>query len=426
MAKTRFWRLSKYLIPLDRSALRLTGAPAPKKLATLDQLAERFPAQVQAHNIGCDHDFGSFDFTTIRSGQVQDRQARAEPPFQLRVFSLTDSTSVGRHSCLLGPENTLVADLGYYLPDNDFRSRSWLAKCNPRYWRSQWLVDLRNRRQLPAVQKLRGTAVLLNNPWCHNYYHWLLEVAPRLMVMRQAGLTADWYVVECQSRFQKRALELLGVPAERLIQPHFGLHLKADQFLRPSHPGLGNWQAMADCILQELSMQGSPDAGNTSTGNTGAGKAAPIAGGRIYISRKAAAHRKVANEIELEKFLAQYGFQSYSFEHLDFAEQVRLIHNAEAIVAVHGAALANLIFARPDTRVVELCPVHRYNTDCFPRMSHKLGHHHVNVLTPSTRFRQQLSVNLTDVAAALDMCGVERDCGLRKIEGRGTQRTKVA
>ncbi len=72
---------------------------------------------------------------------------------------------------------------------------------------------------------------------------------------------------------------------------------------------------------------------------------------RIYISRKTAAHRKLVNEQELEQKLKAYGFESYSFDRLDFADQVRVMRSAECIVTVHGAALANLIFAQPGTKV---------------------------------------------------------------------------
>ncbi len=132
------------------------------------------------------------------------------------------------------------------------RRLRWNAKLDPSFWRARWLVDLRYRRQLPSIQHLPGTAVLLNNPWCHNYYHWMLEVAPRVMLMRQAGLDADWYVVDCQSSYQKRALELMGVPLDRCIQSHYGLHLQADQLLRPSHPGLTSWQMMSETISRNV------------------------------------------------------------------------------------------------------------------------------------------------------------------------------
>jgi capsular polysaccharide biosynthesis protein len=307
---------------------------------------------------------------------------------------------------LLGPDNKLVADRGYHLPPEDVKKNIFLGTINPKYWRYRWLGDLRNRRQVPKLCKLNGTAAVLNNPWCHNYYHWLLEVVPRVMVMRSAGLTADWYIIESQSRYQRRVLELLGIPSERLIQPHYALNVQADMLIRPSHPGLDAWKGLANAIGQGLPKSERIAAGQSSR--------------RIYISRKEAAHRKVANEAELQAMLESHGFETHSFETLDFARQVSLISSADYIVAVHGAALANLIFAREGTRVIEICPVNRYNTDCFPRISHKCGHKHVTVLAGSTRFRQELNVNLADMALALERFG------LLDVKRRSPQRSKVA
>lgn len=43
-------------------------------------------------------------------------------------------------------------------------------------------------------------------------------------------------------------------------------------------------------------------------------------------------------------------------ESMTFAEQVRLFRGARAIVAVHGAGLANMVFCRPGTTLIEVDP----------------------------------------------------------------------
>ncbi len=248
VSSQQFWRWSKYIFPLNRSAWNLSGAPAPQRLASLDDLHTLYPELVQMTDLGCDHNWGELSFPTLLDGRFEAVHASAEPLQRLRVFSLRDSSCVGRRCSVIGPGNTLVADLGYFVPNVQPHSLQWKDLLDIKTWRSRWLVDLRFRSQLPAIQRAPGTAVLLNNPWCHNYYHWLLEVAPRAMLIQQADLKADWYVVDCQAGFQKRALELMGIPPERCIQPHYGLHLQTDEILRPSYPGLQHLQMMADVI----------------------------------------------------------------------------------------------------------------------------------------------------------------------------------
>ena len=395
-APKRLWRISKYLIPCDRSAFNLAGAPAPKQVAFPAELSQRFPDWVQVHPLGDDADPGDVTHWSIYQGKVAERRYPSYGPTANQVVRYQHSSIVGRHSSILGPENTLVADVGYYHPSPKSMRPLPMGRFNPLYWRYMWQGDLRNRQQLPKATRIEGTAAVLNNPWCHNYYHWLLEVVPRIMLLRRAGVEPDWFVLEFQSRYQKRVLELLGIPLDKCIQPHYGQHLKADSFVRPSHPGVSAWKEMASTIKNCLAENDAP--GESCEGKRGR---------RIYISRKAAAHRKLANEAELDRDLAACGFESHSFESIDFSQQVRLMRDAEVIVAVHGAALANLIFARPGTPVIEICPINRYNPDCFPRVSQKMGLRHASVMASSTRFRQQLQVDLSDVRAAFEHLGLE-------------------
>jgi hypothetical protein len=76
-------------------------------------------------------------------------------------------------------------------------------------------------------------------------------------------------------------------------------------------------------------------------------------GNRILISRAGAANRRILNEADLLQALSPLGFERYRLETLSIEEQIALFHDAECVVAPHGAGLANLVFA-PETAVVEL------------------------------------------------------------------------
>ncbi|HKC29019.1 MAG TPA: glycosyltransferase family 61 protein, partial [Jatrophihabitans sp.] len=66
--------------------------------------------------------------------------------------------------------------------------------------------------------------------------------------------------------------------------------------------------------------------------------------------------RSIVNEAELLRLLDDRGFVSVDPGQLSVKEQIRAFGTASVIVAPHGAALANLIFARPGAAVVELFP----------------------------------------------------------------------
>jgi len=392
----RYWRFSKYLVPQDLSALSLGGAPAPRQLVSAHDLANSHPDLVQVQDLGSNVTREPLALRKIFLGQLETVEFPPDKFYPQHINHYRDCGAVGRHSAIVGPDRSLVADYGYYVGSHSRIHQIPLGRWNPAFWRYCWLNDLRYRYQIPAPQRIDGTVAVLNNPWCHNYYHWLLEILPRIELLRRGQQTCDHYLIECQSGYQRRALELLGIPKQNIIQPNYALHLRADKLLRPTTPDSQAWHSLAQAIKQNLET--------TSQNGT---RPNPR---RIYISRRQAAHRKVVNEDQLEQLLSRYGFESHSFESTDFARQVQLLDGAEAIVAVHGAALANLIFAKPGARVVEIYPMNRYNLDCFPRVSAEMGHEHVSVTAKSSRYRQNLHVELDDIAAALDLLSI-KPCG---------------
>lgn len=70
--------------------------------------------------------------------------------------------------------------------------------------------------------------------------------------------------------------------------------------------------------------------------------------------------------------LAEYGFERVELEDLTIPEQAALFADADAVVAPHGAGLANLVYAR-DAQVLELFPNPVF-TPHYYFLSKSLGH----------------------------------------------------
>lgn len=108
--------------------------------------------------------------------------------------------------------------------------------------------------------------------------------------------------------------------------------------------------------------------------------AAPPAGPgrRLYLSREGAAIRRVTNEPAIVAMLSRHGFEIVEPGAIPFSRQIELFRSADIIVSPHGAALANLMFCRPGTRVFEFFPAD-YIDDCFLRIckSMELDHHYL-------------------------------------------------
>lgn len=79
---------------------------------------------------------------------------------------------------------------------------------------------------------------------------------------------------------------------------------------------------------------------------------------RLFVSRKGT--RALTNEAEIAGLLAPAGFETVYMEELSTALQLRTLINARQVVAVHGAALAPLLYRGPEAEpvaLIELFPV---------------------------------------------------------------------
>ena len=75
----------------------------------------------------------------------------------------------------------------------------------------------------------------------------------------------------------------------------------------------------------------------------------------IYISRARATKRKILNESDLITHLRAFGVHVLYLEDLGGLEQMAYFYNADLIITPHGAALANMVFCKESTRIIEIC-----------------------------------------------------------------------
>jgi capsular polysaccharide biosynthesis protein len=80
----------------------------------------------------------------------------------------------------------------------------------------------------------------------------------------------------------------------------------------------------------------------------------------------------VENETEVMNLLGNIGFKMVRCEDLSFEEQVKTFYNAETVVSPHGAGLTNLLFAKDNTKVLELRSPHYFGR-CYYYLSGHLG-----------------------------------------------------
>ena len=132
-------------------------------------------------------------------------------------------------------------------------------------------------------------------------------------------------------------------------------------------------------------------------------------GKRLYVGREGVKYRRVINEPAVLSRLEAAGFESVSGHAIDFRTEVETFANADVIIGVHGAGLANLIFARPGTKVIEILdPLHAIPS--YYNLSIRLGHHYSYMFAdncstvenvPSQKGYDNLQIPLDRLEAAL-------------------------
>jgi capsular polysaccharide biosynthesis protein len=176
-----------------------------------------------------------------------------------------------------------------------------------------------------------------------SYYHFLLDVLPRLGVLDQAtavGAPDRWYV-PASLGFQRELLEMIGMPPEAIIDSAQVGHVQAETLVVPGLPDAHlKTPPWAVAYLREHLLPAS---------------AQRVASRRIYVTRGTRRNtRIVTNETEVTKMLSDRGFTVVEPGRLSVAQQIRTFAEAELIVAPHGGALTNLTFASAGAAVIEL------------------------------------------------------------------------
>jgi hypothetical protein len=178
-----------------------------------------------------------------------------------------------------------------------------------------------------------------------NYFHWMFEVLPRFELLRLSGIKIEdidyFFVNDCSYPFQRETLANFGIPVEKIIECTKKSHIKARKLIVPSLPGntfdLPRWTC--DFLRSKFLNDRAEEKFDLK---------------RIYITRSDAQYRKILNEDEIIEFLERSGFQSVTLASMTVSEQISLFSAVDVIIAPHGAGLSNIVFCKPETKIIEL------------------------------------------------------------------------
>jgi len=217
---------------------------------------------------------------------------------------------------------------------------------------------------LPKAETLEGTTLLLASTGGGTYHHWMMDVLTRFPLLEQSGrklATIDHFLVNgVDLPFQKDALQKLGVPLNKCVVLGKRRRIRCARLLVPSLAFPTSRPSREACgFLGTLfPKQGS--------------EPAP---GRLLVGRSGGVSRQVQRWEEIRNKLLPLGFVEFDPGQAPLEEQAAAFRGAGIVVGAHGAALTNLVFCQPGTRVLEMFGAD-YVNPCYRNLCAAAGLEH--------------------------------------------------
>jgi hypothetical protein len=314
-----------------------------------------------------------------------------------------------------------LASLTPRYPIAEFRN-AWLASEGPALARSLGLADLesgRNQSRQIDRQQSGSVFVVPMQQWGHidHFYHYLLGyLLPIVQRFADSAERPKIAVADC-GPMSRHFASLVGWEIES-VQRSVDVTGMYQEVM--ALPGWDHFRAYDATKIREvtsyLSQLWRIESLRQSTPNiTVIDRQPPEAYyTNASVARGAGAQRRsVANLDEVVRELQHAGIgkvQAVALEEMSLPEQAETFSNSDVIVAQHGAALANLVWCRPGTLVVEIVDV-RYRPDAFRSLAQVLDLVHVRV--PQAHAHARVDIGAVTSAVALWRKGSQTTTGGR-------------
>lgn len=223
--------------------------------------------------------------------------------------------------------------------------------------------------------------------WSPNYFHWLIYHLPKIALLQDCGLDDCIILPEKNGLypFIETSLELLGVKPANLPRLRSSI-LHVDE-------------------LTVVGMDKFPVSRLRQVRDKLVGKPYGTAHRKIFISRNKAARRRLENEEELWNVVRDFGYEKVIMEAFSFREQIDLMSDTAAILSLHGAGLANMLFAPPGTHIIEIIAP-EYPAPDYYSLACALGHHYWLLWGQVTNGKEQghndVTVDLSSIISVIN------------------------
>ena len=222
------------------------------------------------------------------------------------------------------------------------------------------------------IRYLENCAFLEDKHCTFNVCHFMFDKLARVLLFQHFGLFSENAILFQNNHFTEHYLSGFGIKSV-IDRPFTTLYIRKLYFSSNSgdfigHPGLFAHDLLIDGLSsyrpqlmdrpRHSVMSSVPESSSLNFQNSSSGQK------KYLILRPSGSGREILNEGEVIEALIPKGFEVLYPESLSPKDQRSVFNDCDAVVAVHGAALTNILFMPTASKVVEilppLCATHAY------------------------------------------------------------------
>ncbi len=267
------------------------------------------------------------------------------------VSEVNRAIITGGSSLVISQNRNLLSDEMLDFPTEDFGIKSPYIS-----FRTKDKVILTYRKK-PNTRIKEG--ILLSCDHDNNYFHWVVECLPKLLLIDDLKQFKDVPLLLPAGLHENllAALARININDHPIINLDFGVAYYVEHLIFPSALSRvvdrykGNPVFDTDIVLSQKWVSRIANLLRDDAQN----KKKPWR--KIYLARRRGL-RSVGNQEEIEQILLEHNFEIIELDNVSLDFQIELFSEVAVIVAPTGAALTNMLFCQPGTKVIILMSNH--------------------------------------------------------------------
>lgn len=252
------------------------------------------------------------------------------------------------------------------------------------HFEKKGLGTYRLKEEVTRGDTIPDPVILVDTAERRNYFHFLVEVLPR--AIHYGAKFPDHLIVVSRNMpdgFRRILADFVG--AERLLTAEVGrlYHYRTAVCVHSVAANIHSFSKVLDLAADRILERYVPDPGPPRD---------------LYVSRADAGFRRLAAPERVEPAIAAAGYETVVNSELGFAGQVRAFAAARRVIGVHGAGLANLVFARRLRRLTEFLPQDHQHPSPFWALASLRGAAYHRHLSPEAHAASHATATKRDVS----------------------------